>query len=177
MQKRELKELILNMLDKAVLQVYATDKDVITNKVSERCVCARLAYHLECLLRAPKYEDFFEGYYVDVEYDRMANANPKHIVGEKRHVCDLLIHSRGHKPEHDNLLALEMKIHDHNSNIECDMCRLKHIVQHSNGTNNEFVRDTLIGVLLRIQVQQYKKRIFDGDINNGEPSDEIIVPV
>ena len=174
MSKNELKTLVLKLLDEAIRKVYDTDIDVITNKVSERCICARLAFHLETILRHPDYLDVFMGYYVDVEYDRMGDANPKHIVGEKKHVCDLLIHSRGHKPEQDNLLALEMKVHNNNTNVECDKCRLKHLVQHSNETNKGYVRDTLIGVLLRIQEKQYKLLIFDGDNNNGEPSDEIV---
>ena len=52
MDKIELKKLILDLLEKAIIQVYATDKDVITNMVSERCVCARLAFHLETIIRA-----------------------------------------------------------------------------------------------------------------------------
>ena len=177
MNKIELKKLVLDLLNKAIKQVYETDRDVITNKVSERCVCARLAFHLEDIMRAPEYRESFLGYFVDVEYDRMADANPKHIVGEKRHVCDLLIHSRGKITGQDNLLALEMKVHDNYSNVDCDKCRLKHIVQHSNETNKGYVRDTLIGVFLRLQENQYKYMIFDGDINNGEPSDEIQEPV
>lgn len=177
MDKNELKNLVLNLLDKAIRQVYATDKDVITNKVSERCVCARLAFHLENIIRVCDNQDLFKAYYVDVEYDRMVDANPKHIVGGKKHVCDLLIHSRGHITEQDNLLALEMKVHDNYSNVDCDKCRLKHIVQHSNETNMGYVRDTLIGVFLRLQEKQYKFMVFDGDINNGEPLEEKVIPV
>ena len=174
MNKEEMKGLVQDTLKKAILIVYKEDRDVLTNKVIERCVCARLAHHLENLMR--QMGNAFLGYYADVEYDRMANANPKHIVGEKKHVCDLLIHSRGHK-EPDNLLALEMKVHDHNSNVECDICRLKHIVQHSNEHTTGFVRDTLIGVFLRMQEQQYKIRIFDGDVDDGDPSEEITIPI
>lgn len=169
-----MKQLVQEILNEAILIVYKEDRDVLTNKVIERCVCARLAHHLENLMR--KRGDVFMGYYADVEYDRMANADPKHIVGEKKHVCDLLIHSRGHK-EPDNLLALEMKVHDHNSNVECDICRLKHIVQHGNEHTTGYVRDTLIGVFLRMQEQQYKRRIFDGDVNDGEPSEEETIQI
>ena len=176
MDKKELKKLVLDLLEKAIKKVYATDRDVITNKVSERCVCARLAFHLENIMRASEYRESFLGYFVDVEYDRMADANPKHIVGEKRHVCDLLIHSRGHKNP-DNLLALEMKVHDNNTNVTCDLCRLTHIVQSSDENSQGFVRDTIVGVFLRIQDKKYKIRTFDGDINNGKPSDEVEIPM
>lgn len=169
-----MKKLVIDTLNEAIHLVYKVDRDVLMNKVIERCVCARLALHLESLMRQKG--DVFLGYYADVEYDRMANADPKHIVGEKKHVCDLLIHSRGHK-EPDNLLALEIKVHNHNSNVECDICRLKHIVQHSNEHTTGYVRDTLIGVFLRMQEQQYKYRIFDGDVNDGEPSEEITIPI
>ena len=169
-----MKKLVQETLKEALLIVYKEDREVLTNNVIERCICARLAHHLENLMKQKG--DAFIGYYADVEYDRMANANPKHVVGEKKHVCDLLIHSRGHK-EPDNLLALEMKVHGHNSNVECDICRLKHIVQHSNEHTTGFVRDTLIGVFLRMQEQQYKIRIIDGDVNDGDPSEEITIPI
>lgn len=161
----ELKEVIIQILKKAIERLYLCDRHIIRSKVSERCVCARLAYHLECLLKKRDYCKFFCGYYVDVEYDRMG-SDPK-LIGDstKRHVCDLLIHSRGCK-ERDNLLALEMKVHNNYSNIKSDYLRLSNIVQHRNEGNKDFVCETLLGVFLRIQEKQYSITTFDVDVCN-----------
>ncbi len=102
----------------------------------------------------------------------MEKASPKQIYGDKRHICDLLIHSRGNKKP-DNLLALEMKVHNNYSKVADDFQRLTNIVQHSEGGESGFVRDTIVGVFLRMQIKQYKLRIFDVDINEGQPSKEI----
>ena len=56
------------------------DKDILDNKVSERCVCARLAFYLEKLIRQNGYQHMFEGYFVDVEYDRMEDGYKKNRI-------------------------------------------------------------------------------------------------
>ena len=173
---KELKRLIIQLLKNAIVRLYQVDMHIIRNKVSERCVCARLAYHLECLLKRKDYCKFFQGYYVDVEYDRMG-SDPK-LIGNsiKRHVCDLLIHSRGCK-ERDNLLALEMKVHNNYSKLKFDYLRLSNIVQHRNERNKDFVCETLLGVFLRIQKNQYSIRIFDVDVCNGKPSEKEVYKI
>ena len=54
--------------------LYSEDYDNIRFGVSERNICARLAHHMENLMR--KYDqlngvEFFRGYFADVEYNRM----------------------------------------------------------------------------------------------------------
>jgi hypothetical protein len=91
MKKKNCKRTILDYLEQVILFVYKQDLDVLTNKVSERCVCARLAYYLEKILE----RTFWDNYYVDVEYDRMEKASLKQIHGDKQHICVLLIYNRG----------------------------------------------------------------------------------
>lgn len=188
-ENNEFKEVIIQLLNEAIKMLYHYDYHIIYSRVSERCVCARLAFHLESLMRQ-KYRTLFEGYYVDVEYDRMGKpkkqngcsnryADPKRIgTLEKRHVCDLLIHRRGfYNGSRDNLLALEMKVHQNYSNVESDYQRLHNLVQHTSENNNGLVCETMLGVFLRIQEKQYSLTLFDIDKNNGAPNKGIPVIV
>lgn len=61
--------------------LYEVDYDNIRFGVSERNICARLAHHIENMMRA--YDSchegsLFEGYFADVEYNRMGNGDLKH---------------------------------------------------------------------------------------------------
>lgn len=164
LQKRS----IFNLLNKAIKRLYEQDRELLTNKVSERCVCARLAHHMECIKQENAYT-FLEKYYVDVEYDRMEDSNPKHIVNNTRkNVCDLLIHSRGHE-EKDNMLALEMKVRDNYSNKRTDIERLKALVAPPNEENKGTVCNTLMGVLLCLKSDKYQFNLYvDGDEAKGD---------
>lgn len=174
MNKEKLKKHISDILIKSIKQVYKNDIDLLTNKVSERCVCARLAYYLEQQIRQT---NIFDGYYVDVEYDRMEKGNPKRIgLGQKKHICDLLIHSRG-KKNPDNLLAIEMKVHDNYTNAPDDKNRLYNLVQHRNETNQNTVCETLYGVFLRLRSNKYSYQTFNIEINGGNASETIEVSI
>lgn len=176
MTNQELKVLLLELVHEAIAQLYDSDYYIIERNVSERCVCARLSYHIECLMRQ-KYKKVFNGYNVDVEYDRK-DGDPKHIDNsEKRHVCDLLIHRRGSNIPGDNLLALEMKVHNNYSKMKSDFRRLHDIVQHRGDNNKNLACETLLGIFLRIQVNQYRMTIFDVEINNGNPNKEQVVKI
>lgn len=176
MTSQKIKELLLGLLDEAIEKLYEKDYYVIEKRVSERCVCARLAYHLENLMRE-KYYTLFHGYNVDVEYDRKG-GDPKHIGSmEKRHICDLLIHNRGFNGPLDNLLALEMKVHNNNSHIQSDYKRLHDIVQHRNNLNKNLACETMLGVFLRIQTHQYRITVFDVDVDNGNAGKEKVVKI
>ena len=93
--------------------LYSVDYDNIRFGVSERNICARLAHHMENLMR--KYDQLngvecFKGYFADVEYNRMGNGDLKHYENSAHlpvsMVSDLLIQKRGYGR---NLLAVEMK--------------------------------------------------------------------
>ena len=124
-----------------------------------------------------KYDSDFQGYNADVEYDRK-KGDPKRIdSSEKRHVCDLLIHRRGFNCPTDNLLALEMKVHNNFSKVQSDFKRLHDIVQYGNEHYQDYAHGTLLGVFLRLQEFKYKMKIFDVEHNNGEPGKEIFVKI
>ena len=89
------------------------DYALFTSKVNERTVCGALMSHLRDLT---KEDNKYDGYYVDTEYNRnkgQIKTIIKTIKGPDLSVirinCDLIIHSRGERPEQDNLLAVEMK--------------------------------------------------------------------
>lgn len=105
------------------------DFDNIRFGVSERNICARLAFHMENLMRSCSHYDLFEGYYADVEYNRMGNGDLKRYENSEHlpqyMVSDLLIQSRG---EPRNLLAVEMKRKSNYVNRDKDRERLEALV-------------------------------------------------
>ena len=129
--------ILLNMLKRAINILYETDYENIKLAVTEQNICARLAHHLENLMR--EYDNghtrkMFKNYYVDVEYNRMVDLDGKkqkksiiYPSGIKETIiCDLLVHSRGKVKKQDNLLALEMKkslFYDHTTPESVEMMK------------------------------------------------------
>lgn len=107
------KELIENILIQSLNRLYRIDELNIRYDASERNICARLAHHMENIMREYDQEHnsrYFKDYYVDVEYNRMGFGDLKHVEDYKHMshymVIDLLIQSRGYER---NFLAIEMK--------------------------------------------------------------------
>ena len=148
-----MRELIKNVLMQSIMKLYHEDYDNIKFGVSERNICARLAHHMENIMR--KYDkikksDIFNNYYVDVEYNRMGNGDFKFYENSEHRpqymVSDLLVQSRGEK---NNLLALEMKRKGNYNNVAKDKERLASLVQpYSEGLQFECVRDTMLGAFV-----------------------------
>ena len=75
------KGIIINdILIPSLKRLYQEDYDNIRFGVSERNICARLAHHMENIMR--EYDDShstmnIRNYYADVEYNRMGNGNLK----------------------------------------------------------------------------------------------------
>lgn len=99
----KLKELTI-LFEKANVEFLAKEKALLASNVSERTICARLMLYLNEQI---KDDPSYNGYYVDVEYNRN-HGNIKTIYKLIKINCDLILHSRGNKDK-DNLLALEMK--------------------------------------------------------------------
>ena len=87
------------------------DKELFENQVSERTLCGALMLNFYKHMKKPSK---WKHYHADVEYNR----NKGSIQGFKtiyssgsviRINCDLIIHSRGHITEQDNLIAIEVK--------------------------------------------------------------------
>ena len=130
------RDIIINdILISALKRLYQVDYDNIRFGVSERNICARLAHHMENIMR--EYDSshdthYFNVYYADVEYNRMGNGEQKmYENSEKRPrymVSDLLIQSRGYNA---NYLAVEMKRKGNNRHVKEDMERLSSMVSSS----------------------------------------------
>lgn len=110
-----MRDIIINdILVPSLKRLYLVDYDNIRFGVSERNICARLAYHMENIMReydsSPHTIKYFNGYFADVEYNRMGNGNLKQYENSEKRpqymVSDLFIQSRGYEP---NYLAVEMK--------------------------------------------------------------------
>ena len=114
MNVQEYRGIILNdILIPSLKKLYDIDYNNIKLGVSERNICARLALHMENMMREYDNQNsshMFSKYFADVEYNRMGNGDiKKYENSEKRPqsmVNDLLIQCRDYKR---NFLAIEMK--------------------------------------------------------------------
>ncbi len=157
MKRKEIRLIIIRVLKEAIASLYIHDKRNIDMQVNEMNLCSRLAHYLEIRIR--EYGCLFDGYYADTEYNRGFGQTKKYIQysdGMLHSVrCDLLIHSRGLKNP-DNLLALEMKKENVDTNVVNDHDRLENIVKpRTDDTPEDAVCDTLLGVFLEIGKSGY----------------------
>ncbi|MCZ2075579.1 MAG: hypothetical protein HUU41_02950 [Bryobacteraceae bacterium] len=102
----------------------ATDRYLLEYDLSERCISARIALHLQPL---------FPDHFVDVEYNRVGQppkrlaisedcANYRNKKGEALAVPDVIVHRRG--PEGPNLLVMEFKKTSNPDGFDCDRQRI-----------------------------------------------------
>lgn len=165
------------MVDKAIVlhgilipsicKLYKEDFSNIRFDVSERNICARLAHHMENIMReydAKNGTSFFTSYYADVEYNRMGNGDMKYYENSlkrpKYMVSDLLIQSRGYE---GNLLAVELKKKGATKEArDNDIKRLKSLVTpRSLSQLTGCVHDTLLGVFIIYSKDGVDMEIFE----------------
>ncbi len=172
------------MVDKAIVLhdilipsiciLYKEDFSNIRFDVSERNICARLAHHMENIMReydAKNRTSFFTSYYADVEYNRMGNGDMKYyedsLKRPKYMVSDLLIQSRGYE---GNLLAVELKKKGATKEaIDNDIKRLKSLV--TPGSLSQLtgcVHDTLLGTFIIYSKNGVNMDIFEFSSNEGK---------
>ena len=165
------------MVDKAIVlhgilipsicKLYKEDFSNIRFDVSERNICARLAHHMENIMReydAKNRTSFFTSYYTDVEYNRMGNGDMKYyedsLKRPKYMVSDLLIQSRGCE---GNLLAVELKKKGSTKKaIAKDRERLTSLV--TPGSLSQLtgcVHDTLLGAFIVYSVDGVDMELFE----------------
>lgn len=118
--------------ERAFVRFLTRERRSILFDVSERNLCSNLASELRTELDDPAWR----GYYADTEYNRKQGGKVKTIMDEEYRVisitCDLIIHSRGEIPSHDNLIAVEMKKAKHSSAAkEADRRRLRTLTRAS----------------------------------------------
>lgn len=166
-----------DILIPSIFKLYKEDFSNIRFDVSERNICARLAHHMENIMReydAKNRTSFFTSYYADVEYNRMGNGDMKYyedsLKRPKYMVSDLLIQSRGYE---GNLLAVELKKKGATKEaIDNDIKRLKSLV--TPGSLSQLtgcVHDTLLGAFII-----YSKDGVDMDIFEFLSEEEKVIP-
>lgn len=172
------------MVDKAIVLhdilipsiciLYKEDFSNIRFDVSERNICARLAHHMENIMReydAKNGTSFFTSYYADVEYNRMGNGDMKYyedsLKRPKYMVSDLLIQSRGYE---GNLLAVELKKKGSTKKaIAKDRERLTSLV--TPGSLSQLtgcVHDTLLGAFILYSKEGVYMDIFEFSSEEGK---------
>lgn len=163
-----------DVLIPSICKLYKEDFSNIRFDVSERNICARLAHHMENIMReydAKNRTSFFTSYYADVEYNRMGNGDMKFyedsLKRPKYMVSDLLIQSRGYE---GNLLAVELKKKGATKEaIDNDIKRLKSLV--TPGTLSQLtgcVHDTLLGAFIIYSKDGVGMDIFEFSSEEGK---------
>lgn len=173
MTDRKKKIIIINdILIPALHILYKEDYTNILWEVSERNICARLAHHMENIMRTCNQRSMFEHYFADVEYNRMQDEIKRYYDSEERRLrkmtSDLLIHKRGVM---SNYLAVEMKNKWHPQFVESDKIRLKSMV--TSKATGDWIHDTLVGAFITYSSDDVKIGLFE-DVNGlGQEVSEI----
>lgn len=161
-----MKDIILHdILIPSLKRLYQEDYNNIKYGVSERNICARLAHHMENIMREyddQHYPSQFQDYYADVEYNRMSNGDYKFYKDSLKRprymVSDLLIHCRGHKR---NLLAVEMKRKGNKVGVDKDKERLSSLVTpYTHDQLPDCVHDTLLGAFIEYSTKGVNMDLF-----------------
>lgn len=173
--------IINDILIPSILRLYEVDYDNIRYGVSERNICARLAHHMENIMREYDMQhkkSCFDNYFADVEYNRMGKGDLKHYEDSEHRpqymVSDLLIQTRGYGR---NLLAVEMKRKGNYRHAKEDKERLMSLVAPGeDGAPISCVHDTLVGAFIRYSRDEVKILIYENVDGKGVQTDCIIMP-
>ena len=165
--------IIHDILIPSLKRLYQRDYDNILFGVSERNICARLAHHMENIMReydCSNNSNYFCSYYADVEYNRMGNGDLKQYKNSEHRpiymVSDLVIHRRGYER---NYLAVEMKRKGNDLNANDDRERLASMVSPApHGMHDRCVHDTLVGAFIIYGVEGVKIELFENVNGRGE---------
>ena len=105
MNHSELKAHVMQAINK----LYAQDSDLFTRDASEWSIAHRLAVYLEQKI---------PGWHVDCEYNRQGpNKEPKTKCNEDKVRPDISLHHRGRLEDHHNLLVVEVKKRESDSDL------------------------------------------------------------
>ena len=173
--------IIHDILIPSLKRLYQRDYDNIRFEVSERNICARLAHHMENIMReydCSNNSNYFCNYYADVEYNRMGNGDPKQYKNSEHRpkymVSDLLIQSRGRKR---NYLAVEMKRKGNYCNAKDDRERLASMVSPApHGMHDCCVHDTLVGAFIIYGVEGVEIELFENVNGRCENTRTFVIP-
>ncbi len=123
---------MIALFEQANSEFVKDEAENIASGVSERNLCGCMMLKLRRGLDQSPYADYF----VDVEYNRNESGRLKTYVWGKLApitiTCDLIVHSRGRNLIQDNLIAIEMKRHNHPKEAkDSDKLRLKCLTRDS----------------------------------------------
>lgn len=167
--------IVKEILLPSLRRLYENDYFNIYYGVSERNICARFAHHMEDIMHSCDYSEFFEAYYIDVEYNRMGVGCPKFYQNHKRElkymVSDLLIHGRGRL---QNLLAIEMKRKGNYHGVKEDKERLASLVSSmSDYPESEYIYNTIVGAFITYSPKDVKIELFEDNNGHGSKTGEM----
>lgn len=180
--KKAMRDIIVHeILVPSLKHLYAVDYDNIFYGVSERNICARLAHHMENLMR--RYEKttgevYFHDYFADVEYNRMGKGDLKHYENSAHRpiymVSDLLVQKRGYGR---NLLAVEMKRKGNHIHVDEDKQRLMSLVSSPRNYDDEVkcVHDTLVGAFIEYSKDGVYVELFENIGGKGVKTEEMVL--
>ena len=177
MTSRNIKDIILNeILLPSLRRLYEEDYFNIFHNASERNICARLAHHMENIMRCCDDNILFMDYYVDVEYNLMGAGNPKfyqyHKSNPKYMVSDLLIHGRGCL---QNMLAIEMKKKGQSRKVREDKERLESLVSSmSDNPESQYIYETVVGAFITYSREEVMIELFENINGHGAKTGEIV---
>lgn len=170
--------LVHEILIPSLHRLYEIDYSNIKSGVSERNICARLAHHIENIMREYDQSNdsiLFVGFFADVEYDRMGDGYPKCFENRlkipQKMVSDLLIQSRGEQ----NLLAVEMKRKGNYNGRKSDRERLESMVSSYQPGQSlpECVHDTMLGAFIIYSLDEVLIELYEEMNGRGVKSDVI----
>lgn len=169
-----MKQILINeILIPAINRLYQIDYDNIRFGASERNICARLAHHLENIMREYDQQHnsrIFQNYFADVEYNRMGNGDLKQYENSEHlpqyMVSDLLIQSRGYER---NMLAVEMKRRGNYNKVNKDRERLISLVSSANnGIGTRCVHNTLLGAFIVYSPEEVTIEFYENVNGQGQ---------
>lgn len=147
---------IKGILNAAINRFNEQDKYLIEKDLSERCICSRLAFHIQQTLMSSQFDD----YVVDVEYNRGSKGiekSPK-ALRNKKIVVDLIVHKRGYFENcgFDNLFCVEMKKSNSRRGYDDDKKRLEKMTNYDYGYNYK------CGYMIVVDMEQ-KQLLIESD--------------
>ena len=172
----DMRDIIINdILIPSLIKLYNIDIHNIQIGTSERNICARLAHHMENIMRCCDNNILFISYYVDVEDNLMGAGNPKyyqyHTSNPKYMVSDLLIHGRGCL---QNMLAIELKKKGQSRKVKEDKERLVSLVSSmSDNPESQYIYETIVGAFITYSREDVKIELFEDINGHGEKTREI----
>lgn len=141
------------IVQNAILSFNRSERYLIRNDMSERCICARFAMHLTEALKGTEYSDCL----VDVEYNRGMDGHERAAkrIENAPITVDLIVHKRGMHCRwgFDNLICIEMKKTTDRRGYKDDEARLMAMTDSAHGFHYK------LGVMLAVNMTENRLRI------------------